>query len=365
MKATRTPALVAEWAGWITAQVILTAGLVAARNQIRDVHVAIAYLLIVQLASARRGRSLGITLSVVSFLCIDWFFIPPFGTFSVAKPLDLAVLGAFLATSIVAAYLLERERARAREARDARDKAEDLGRIASHAESLRETARMKDSLIASVSHDVRTPLTTIKALAHEIAAEGDERAMTIEEESDRLDSFVGNLLDLSRLSGGIPMTIGPNEAEDLIGASLQAVSGVSTGRTIHVRIASSGSLLFGSFDFAQTVRALVNIIENALKYSPKNAPVDIAVERDGKWLAVTVSDRGPGVDAAERERIFEPLYRPANGPPDVGGAGLGLSIARAIAEAQGGTLEYASRDGGGSMFVMRLPALDVPATANI
>ena len=354
---------IGEWIAWAVAVVVVTAALVAIRERVTSTHVVLAYLLLVQVGSARRGRTLGIALALVSFFCIDWFFIPPFGTLSVAKPIDLLVLAAFLITAFVATHLFERARARAREAREARDRAQELDRIASHADSLRETARLKDALIASVSHDLRTPLTTIKAVAHEIAVAGDERALTIEEESDRLNLFVGNLLDLSRLSSGMPMDIGPNEAEDLVGAALQAASGATKGREIRVKVIPGETMLFGSFDFSQTLRALVNLIENAIKHSPADTPIDITAERKDKWLAIIVSDRGTGVPESERQRIFEPFYRPAGQQPDAGGAGLGLSIARAIAEAQGGSLDYSPRDGGGSDFILQLPALDVPRTA--
>jgi two-component system sensor histidine kinase KdpD len=87
------------------------------------------------------------------------------------------------------------------------------------------------------------------------------------------------------------------------------------------------------------------------------------VKREGTWLTFSVADRGPGVAVPERERIFEPFYRPPGVPPDVKGAGLGLSIARALAVAQGGSLRYDPRDGGGSVFVLRVPAIDVEEAA--
>jgi two-component system sensor histidine kinase KdpD len=229
---------------------------------------------------------------------------------------------------------------------------------AGRAERLRETDRLKDALIASVSHDLRTPLTTIKALAHELGASGDDRAATIEEEADRLNRLVADLLDLSRLqAGGIPVHLELNVVDDLVGALVQRVSGALGGRDLRVTI-EGGGLLVGRFDLAHSLRVLVNLVENAHKYSPAGLPIDLRVHRENDCIAFAVSDRGPGVAADQREHIFEPFYR-APGPPDVGGAGLGLAIARRLAEAQAGTLTYESRPAGGSVFTFRLPAADL------
>ncbi|CAA9293825.1 MAG: Osmosensitive K+ channel histidine kinase KdpD, partial [uncultured Gemmatimonadaceae bacterium] len=232
---------------------------------------------------------------------------------------------------------------------------------AEHAAALREADRLKDALLASVSHDLRTPLTTIKALAHELrAAGGDERAATIEEEADRLNRFVADLLDLSRLAGGA-LAVAPEvaAAEDLVGAALQRASGALAGRAVDVSLDPAEPLLLGRFDFVHSLRVLVNLLENASKYSPPGAPVLLAARRAGDALEFEVSDRGPGVPDAEREAVFQPFYRPAGSPADAGGAGLGLSIARRLAEAQGGRLTYAPRPGGGSRFVLAVPAVDL------
>lgn len=235
-----------------------------------------------------------------------------------------------------------------------------LVRAAEHAEALREADRLKDALLASVSHDLRTPLTTIKALANEMAAAGDERAVTIEQEADRLNGFVENLLDLSCLqSGAARRPPVPNEAEDLVGVALQRMAGRAAGRDLRAIVHPDGdTLLIGRFDFTDTLHALVNLLENAIKYSPASAPIELTIRRDGEWLSFSVADRGLGVPAAERDRIFEPFYRPATALPDVGGAGLGLSIARRLITAQGGSLVFEPRGGGGSVFTLRVPALD-------
>ena len=226
-----------------------------------------------------------------------------------------------------------------------------------HVEALREADRLKDALIASVSHDLRTPLTTIKALAHALRDLGDERPEIIEQEADRLNRFVGELLDLSRLSAGaVRLTIEVVPVDELVTAAVQQVEGALRGRRLAVSLGPDSPLLVARFDLVHAARVVVNLIENALKYAPPDSPIDLSVGRRGPWVDVVVADRGPGVAPEERERIFEPLYRPAGAPTDAGSAGLGLAIARQLAEAQGGSLSYAPRLGGGSVFTLSLPA---------
>ncbi len=239
---------------------------------------------------------------------------------------------------------------------------------AEHAEALREADQLKDALLASVSHDLRTPLTTIKALAHDIAFTGDERAAVIEQQADRLNRMVADLLELSRLNAGaLPVRRELNAAEDLVGAAIQQVSGALNGREVRASIEWSEPVLVGQFDFVHSLRILVNLIENALKYSPADTPIDIEVRRADGMLLITVADRGPGITGAERERIFDPFYRliPGVSPDDGAGAGLGLSIARRLAEAQGGNVTYADRAGGGSCFTLELPASSLEEAAAV
>jgi two-component system sensor histidine kinase KdpD len=235
---------------------------------------------------------------------------------------------------------------------------------AEHAEALREADRLKDIVLASVSHDLRTPLTTIKALAQSEALQGNASGAAIEEQADRLTRLVSDLLDLSRLKGG-GFAAKPelNTADDLIGAAVRQTKGLFANRSLRTVIDLASPTLVGHFDFSQSLRVLCNLLENALRYSPANECVELAARRDGDTLVFSVSDRGPGVDPADVTRIFEPFYRSSNSPPDAGRAGLGLSIARTLAELQGGSLEYARRPGGGSIFSLRLPATELRADA--
>ncbi len=231
---------------------------------------------------------------------------------------------------------------------------------AARAETLREADRMKDALLASVSHDLRTPLTTIKALAHEIGADGDERAAVIEAEADRLSRLVSDLLDLSRLRGGA-LHLDPQltAADELLESVARAVSGVPGAERVRITLDPSEALLVGRFDLVHSARALSELIVNALKYGTPDSMVDVTAVRESEWLAVTVADRGDGIPLTERERIFAPFYQSAGAASH--GTGLGLNIARQLALAQCGSLKVVDREGGGNVFTLRLPAADLSA----
>ena len=231
---------------------------------------------------------------------------------------------------------------------------------AEHAEALREADRLKDRLLAGVSHDLRTPLTTIKALAQSEAMQGNRAAAAIEEQADRLSRLVSDLLDLSRLqSGGFAVNPELNTAEDLIGATVRQSQGLLGARTLRTVVDLDSPALIGHFDLAQSLRILGNLLENAVRYSPPSQTIELAAFRDAGELVFTVADRGPGVRPDEVQRIFEPFYRASEAAPDRGRAGLGLSIAKRLAEMQGGAVAYTPRPGGGSVFSLRLPATEV------
>lgn len=240
-----------------------------------------------------------------------------------------------------------------------------LEATAERAEAERRMESLRSALLMAVSHDLRTPLTTIKALAHEIDVSSSSNAPVnavriIEQEADRLDALVGDLLDLSRLqAGAMSPTIAVNTVDELIGASLQRAHGALAARAVAVSLPDE--MLIASFDLSQSVRILTNLLENAAKYAPADTSIEVTARRDGDMVLIDVADEGPGVPAGESERIFEPFYRPTGTPPDVRGTGLGLSIARGLAEAQHGWLRYRDRVGGGSLFTLALPAASGPS----
>ena len=334
-----------EGAGWIGVAAILTALLVDARDRVTDAHVAITYLLVVLGASARCGRRVGFILAAACFLAFNFFFVAPFGTFAVRNPLDWLVLIAFLLTSVSAAQLLHRARAEAAAAA-----------AAERVERLRDADRIKDAMLSAVSHDLRTPLTSIKALAHSIAVEGDERAVEIESEADRLNRYVTKLLDLSRINAGaVPVKPELVPVDDLLSVLLQQMDAIANGRELRVEMPPDWTRVVGWFDYALTLRILANLVENALQYSDAATAVELRVARVAEVIRFEVADRGAGIAPEESERIFQPFERGTSGR-ETGGTGLGLAIARQLAEAQGGTLSAAQRAGGGTVFVLLLPA---------
>ena len=230
---------------------------------------------------------------------------------------------------------------------------------AEQAAALAEADRLKDALLAAVSHDLRTPLTTIRATAHEIAQSGDARGNAIEAQANRLNELVADLLDLSKLqAGAVSLTPEVNEAEDLIGAALKQLSSTLADRKVNVTVEPKGALLLGRFDFVHSLRVLVNLLENAHKYSPPDKPIDVGARRDGDALVFSVADRGPGIANAERHLIYQPFYRSNEVARTTSGTGLGLSIANRLAELQGGVIRHIARAGGGTVFVYRVPAAD-------
>ena len=237
---------------------------------------------------------------------------------------------------------------------------------AERAEAERRVESLRSALLTALSHDLRTPLTTIKGVANEIVRGADSsRAAEIESEADRLNALVGDLLDLSRIhAGAVRPALAVNTIDDLLGAALRGASGVLRDRRVEID-APPGELLVGMFDFSQTLRVMVNLFDNAVKYSPRGSTIDVRVRQRAERLTIDVMDRGPGVSTTERDRIFEPFYRPPGVPPDIRGHGLGLSIARGLAEAEGGSVRFAPRPGGGSVFTIELPAAETTIASGL
>jgi two-component system sensor histidine kinase KdpD len=228
-------------------------------------------------------------------------------------------------------------------------------KMATHAE------RLRSSLLSSLSHDLRTPLAGIEGAASTLRDGGDalspetrgELAQTILEEARRMMRLVSNLLDMVRVeSGTLQVQHEWQPVEEVIGVALLRLE--ERLRSHPVTTAISSDLPLVPMDGLLVEQALVNLLENAAKYSPPAAPIDVTVSLDGDQVVIEVADRGPGVPAGEEERVFEKFYR-STAHERVGGAGLGLTIVRAIAQAHGGGAWVTGRPGGGSAFRIALP----------
>lgn len=230
------------------------------------------------------------------------------------------------------------------------------------ARALSEADSLKTALLSMVSHDFRSPLTSIKASVGSLLAEGaplsaaDQAAMLqgVIEETDRLDRMVKNILDLSRLdSGAWRPRKEPTAIAELVGAALDNFSPEENAR---IEVVLDKSLNEVAVDAVQMVQVLKNLLENALKYSPDDSKVEVRTLWGNGVFVLEVLDRGGGLPKGEEERIFERFYRaPGLTESAVPGVGIGLALCRGLVEANGGKLSAANRDGGGTSFCVSLP----------
>jgi two-component system sensor histidine kinase KdpD len=229
-----------------------------------------------------------------------------------------------------------------------------------------ETERLRSSLLSSVSHDLRTPLGVITGatgtlLQHEdyLAPEARRDLLkSAHEEAERLNRLVGNLLDMTKLSSG---TLRPNKEwhplDEVVGIALDRVEPRLDGREVAVALPSDLPPL--AIDAVLMGQVLINLLENAIKYTPPGTPLEITARATTSTVEVAVADRGPGIPTRDRAHIFDKFYRIEPNRSD-GGAGLGLAICRGIVESHGGRIWVDDRDGGGAVFRLSLPLGDPP-----
>ncbi len=237
-----------------------------------------------------------------------------------------------------------------------------LHRESLQVEVLRRTDALRAALLSSVSHDLRTPLSSIKAAASSLLQEDvqwDEEArrsfaLTIEHEADRLNRLVGNLLDMSRIEGG---ALKPEKdwysIGELIRDVLEHMHPLLDGREVRINLPDNLPLV--EFDYLEIDQVVTNLVENAVRYTPPKSPIEISVELKDEQLLVSVTDRGPGIPPADLERVFDKFYRVLS-TSHKRGSGLGLAVCRGLVEAHGGRIWAENREGGGAIFRFTLPA---------
>jgi K+-sensing histidine kinase KdpD len=327
---------------------VVTGAVYALRPIAPVVSLGVLYVLAVVAVAVVWGLAYAIPVSVGSMLAFNFLFLPPVHTFALRESENWVALVVYLIVGVVVGELATRSRRLAREAVEA--------------ETLRQTDAVKTAVLHAVSHDLRSPLTAIRAASEGLdnpsvelrAREREELFETIRIEVHRLERLVNNLLDLSRLEAG-PARRKPElwTVDTLLASALDQL-----GREAdRIEASFAGDLGLVRVDGPQLQRVFVNLLENALKFSSPSDPVEVTVEEDGGRIVVHVRDRGPGIAEADRERIFDPFERGSNAGP---GSGLGLAIARGFAEANGGRVwvEAASESTGGSTFVLELPEIE-------
>jgi two-component system sensor histidine kinase KdpD len=236
-----------------------------------------------------------------------------------------------------------------------------LAEAAGQVQLLEATEKLQSALLNSISHDLRTPLVSITGALStlqedDVRLDGEARRILVDtaaEEAARLNRLVGNLLDMTRLeAGAIKVKRELRDVQDVIGAALHQVGERLGNRPVEIDIPADLPLV--PLDFVLVVHVLVNLIDNALKYSPPGSPIQICTRPSDGEVAIEVADQGIGIPAEDLERVFQKFYR-VQRPDNVTGTGLGLSISKGLVEAHGGRIWAQNRPGGGAVITVALP----------
>ncbi len=329
----------------------------ALRAWVQPHNLVIIYLLGVVISAVLLGRGPSIGLTIISMLVFDYFFVPPLLTFKVEDEEYLITFVGFLIVGLVISQLTLQTKKQS-------EKMKQLAEQARQAQLMRATELLQTALLNSISHDLRTPLVSItgvlSSLKDDRAIIGDENhrslVETAYEEAERLNWLVGNLLDMTRVqSGAIRVHHEPCDIQDVIGSALEQLEKRLGDHPIIVHVPDQLQLV--PMDFVMVVQALVNLIDNAVKYSGPDAPVEIKAEAKENYLEIEVCDRGIGISAEDLPHIFDKFYRGQH-RDRISGIGLGLTVSRGMVAAHGGYLDVYHRDGGGMVFRMKLPLIE-------
>jgi K+-sensing histidine kinase KdpD len=360
------------WLGLLATVVAVAAGTLIVyplKSVAPVVSLGVVYLPAILLISIVWGLRLGLLASLASAVAFNFFQIPPLHRFAIADEENWVALAAFVIVAAASSAVAGLARAQALEAEHRREEADralaELAALARErdrmqgemveAEALRRSDELKTALLRSISHDLRTPLTSMIASGAALdsatlsEAERAELSAAVVAGGERLSRLVENLLDMSRLEAGKAEPHSePVDLAEVLDAAREA-----TARPDVVQLAVDRDLPMVEADAAQLERAFANLLENAVRHGGARPVLVKSVLLDGK-ITVRVVDQGPGIPQSEWQRIFEPFQRgEANGAG--GGTGLGLAIAKGFVEANGGEIAVESLPGQGSSFVVSMP----------
>ena len=325
---------------------IVTAVLLPFHSSVPRAVPALLFVLPVLVAAFFGGRVSYLVTTGLAVLAFASGFLPPIGTPRVHLPEDILALVVFAAVALLLGELVVSAASTELKRREA-----EAARIV----ALEDVDRQRAVLLRSVSHDLRTPLSTIRAVASDLRsstvypeATTHELLGLVIDESDRLDRIVGNLLSYSRIeAGALRPALEPVDLNELTEATVDRLSHLTRGLKVELRLDPRTPIVEG--DFSQLDQVLTNLVENAVRHSPVEGCITVETSSDGRFAQLAVIDDGPGIDAGGSTDVFEPFVGTSST------TGLGLAICKAIVEAHGGSIDVAGATGRGARLSVSLP----------
>jgi K+-sensing histidine kinase KdpD len=381
-----------RWASYVLATVaigVLTTLLIPLRSEINTTTVGFAFLLVVVAVAIIWGSGPALLASVLGMLCYNFFFLEPLHTLTIADPQNWIALTAFFITALAVGQLSARAKRRAEEAESGRvenrrlyEELQDAFDRASEAEGLRRSERLKTALLDAVTHDLRTPLTSIKASATLLLEDGESNGQTetfspaeqktmlkvISDEADRLDHFVESIVDLARLEAGdVQLSRNWRSVEEIIEAALARVEPLMQQHQLKILVENELPVI--RVDARAVAEVVYTLLDNATKYAPAGTCITIKANRAPREMVrISVTDQGLGIPKQLRQQVFEKFVHVRGVPMGVGrpeGIGMGLSIAKGIVEAHGGRIWVEDGAGGkGTRVSFTVPVGDEEAMSD-
>ena len=373
---------------------VSTGVLALVRGQINSTTVGFAFLLVVLSVAIVWGSGPALLASLVGMLCYNFFFLEPLHTLTIADPQNWIALTAFFITALAVGQLSARAKRRAEEAETGRvenrrlyEELQEAFDRASEAEGLRRSERLKTALLDAVTHDLRTPLTSIKASATLLLEDGETNGQSenftpaerkkllnvISEQADRLDRFVEGIVELARLEAGdVQLSRNWGSIEEIIEAAVARAEPLMQQHQLRTLIENELPVI--RVDARAVTEVIYTLIDNATKYAPVGTCITIKANRAPREMVkISVGDEGPGIPTHLRQHVFEKFVHVKGVPLGSGrpeGIGLGLSIAKGIVEAHGGRIWIEDGAGGkGTRMSFTVPVgdeeLDEPLVAQV
>ena len=327
------------------------------REFVNSTEVALTLLLVVLFSSTLFGSRAGLTSAIAGIISFNFFFLPPYYTLTIAEPENWVTFGAFIITAVIAGQLSGYARRRAEESEARQTKIESLyeelkGAFeqASEAEALRRSEKLKSALLDAVTHDLRTPLTSIKASVTTLLGESPETALDkesqrefleiINEETDRLNSFIEGMVGIAKVeAGAVDVQKSLSSVDEIIANAVERAKVQLSDHRLEIDTPPELPVL--TIDPASISQTIFTLLDNAAKYSPPGSRIRLAVRpTPSSKLRIVVEDQGQGIPKIDRDKVFDKFTR--LGDQDIrsteSGLGLGLTIARGIIESQGGRI---------------------------